>query len=75
MLLRQALRTFEKRCLRPWGRTLTHALGGRRPRGDRVAQLEERVAKLESLVRELTGLAYLRLAEDDAAAEDHRTPA
>jgi hypothetical protein len=42
---------------------------------DEVVLLEQRVAALESLVRELTGLAYLRLADDNAATGDDRTAA
>ncbi|MCE9630146.1 MAG: hypothetical protein K8S94_05415 [Planctomycetia bacterium] len=81
MLIRQTLRTFEKRCLRPVARLLKRAVGGTRPGlrlglgNDRVVLLEQRVAALESLVRELTGLAYLRLADDDAATEADRTAA
>lgn len=77
MLIRQTLRTFEKRCLRPVARLLKHAAGGvRHGHGtDRVSLLEQRVAALESLVRELTGLAYLRLPDDDAATEADRTAA
>ena len=79
MLIRQTLRTFEKRCLRPSARLLKRTAGAaRHGHGhgtDRVSLLEQRVAALESLVRELTGLAYLRLPDDDAATEADRPTA
>ncbi|MEI6504401.1 MAG: hypothetical protein WCO90_00795 [Planctomycetota bacterium] len=77
MLIRQTLRTFEKRCLRPIARLLKRKAGAaRHGHGtDRVSLLEQRVAALESLVRELTGLAYLRLPDDDAATEADRPTA
>ncbi|MFM8415754.1 MAG: hypothetical protein ACKOCX_13660 [Planctomycetota bacterium] len=59
MTIRAWTRAFEKRCLRPLGKLLP-----RRPRGfggGRVDHLERRVAELEGLVRELTGLVYLEL--------------
>ena len=77
MLIRQTLRTFEKRCLRPIARLLKRTAGAaRHGHGTaRVSRLEQRVAALESLVRELTGLAYLRLPDDDAATEADRPTA
>lgn len=72
MTIRRTLRTFEKACLRPLARRLKGLVGGRAfgPGHDRVARLERRVEELESLVRELTGLAYLGLAEEaDEAGE------
>ncbi|MEX0669294.1 MAG: hypothetical protein WD060_02415 [Pirellulales bacterium] len=75
MLIRQTLRTFEKHCLRPMGRLLKRSVRGTQRGNDQVALLEQRVAVLESLVRELTGLAYLRLADDDPATGDDRTAA
>lgn len=75
MLVRSLLRAVEKATIRPVGRTLRRVwnrLGG--GRGGQIARLEQRVEELESLVRELTGLAYLRLA-DEEAADDDRTAA
>lgn len=66
MIIRRWARAVEKRWLRPLGRLLP-----RRRRGtarDRIGHLEARVDELESLVRELTGLAYLHL---DAPPTDH----
>lgn len=75
MTARSLLRTAEKATIRPVGRMLRRAWnrlsGGR---SGRIAGLERRVEELESLVRELTGLAYLRLA-DEEAAENDRTAA
>jgi hypothetical protein len=71
MTIRTILRSVEKVLIRPVGRTgrriLERLRGGR---GDRVSRLERRVDDLESLVRELTGLAYLRLADEEAADGD-----
>lgn len=53
----------EKRWLRPLGRRLRHWPLFNRSQS-RIAKLEQRVDELESLVRELTGLAYLRLDRD-----------
>ena len=75
MLIRQTLRTFEKHCIRPVGRLLKRSVRGMECSNDEVVLLEQRVAALESLVRELTGLAYLRLADDNAATGDDRTAA
>jgi hypothetical protein len=71
MTVRSLLRAVEKAVIRPTGRTLRRAwdrLGG--GGGGRIARLERRVDELESLVRELTGLAYLRLADEEGAADD-----
>lgn len=68
MTIRSRLRTFERVWLRPLGRRLrplTRRLW--RPRS-RVEELERRIAALEELVRELTGLAWLRL-DDEAAGQ------
>ena len=75
MIIRAWARTFEQRCLRPLGRALPWPrLGGRV--GGRIDRLERRVAELESLVRELTGLAYLALdAREPAAGRRPGTPA
>ena len=45
--------------------------------GGRLDELERRVAELESLVRELTGIAYLELdgREPAAGRRDGTTPA
>lgn len=75
MSVRTALRLFERSVIRPAGRAVRR--GWERLRGgahDRVGRLERRVDELESLVRELTGLAYLRLA-DEETADDDRTAA
>jgi hypothetical protein len=63
MSMRSWMRSIEKQWLRPLGRRLRFPRFGRRSR--RLADLETRVEELESLVRELAGLAYLQL--DDGA--------
>jgi len=77
MLIRNSLRTLEKTWLRPAGQALKRACGGAPfGGGRRVERLERRVEELERLVRELTGLAYLRLSDDEAAgSDDDRTAA
>lgn len=72
MGIRNMLRSFEKACLRPLAQRLRRACGGLPVggHGGRVARLERRVDELESLVRELTGLAYLKLADDDDPADE-----
>jgi len=64
MSIKQLIRSMERRYFRPAGRGLRR-LAGRLPfrPGARLARLERRVEELESLVRELTGLHYLRLAD------------
>lgn len=75
MNLRAKLRSFERSVIRPAGRTARRAWERLRGGGhDRIGGLERRVDELESLVRELAGLAYLRLA-DEEAADDDRTAA
>lgn len=59
MTIRSWTRSVEKRFLRPLGRLLLR-LRGRSSNG-RVDHLERRIAELEGLVRELTGLVYLQL--------------
>lgn len=71
MTARSLLRAAEKTTIRPVGRVLRRAWDRiRGGRNGRIARLERRVEELESLVRELTGLAYLRLADEEAAAHD-----
>lgn len=75
MIIRAWARAFEQRCLRPLGRVLPWPRRGGRV-GGRLDQLERRVGELESLVRELTGLAYLALdAREPAAGQRPGTPA
>ena len=54
MLIRQTLRTFEKHCIRSMGRLLKRSVRGMQRSNDEVVLLEQRVAALEPLVRELT---------------------
>jgi hypothetical protein len=77
MLVKNTLRTIEKTWLRPMGHALKRVFGGTPfGGGRRIARLERRVDELEGLVRELTGLAYLRLADDGESREsDDRTAA
>ena len=66
MSIRSWMRSIERQWLRPLGHQLRlPRLGGGQSR--RLAAVEQRVEELESLVRELTGLAYLQL--DDAATD------
>ncbi len=67
MTIRALAKAFEHHCLRPLGRMLRKARP-RRPGGSRIDRLERRVEELESLVRELTGLAYLALDGEQPAA-------
>lgn len=60
MTIRSWLRALERNALRPLGRWLRR-LGGRSRSAGRIEELEHRIDALESLVRELTGLAWLRL--------------
>jgi hypothetical protein len=76
MSFRNRLRSFERAWLRPLGRRLRLPHLGLRP--GRMTALEARVAELESLTRELTGLVYLQLGEDPrpaAAAAEAREAA
>jgi hypothetical protein len=61
--IRSLLRSLEKTWIRPLARRLRLPRFGRQ--GGQLAALEHRVAELESLVRELTGLAYLRLDDQE----------
>jgi hypothetical protein len=71
---RSLLKAFERRFLRPIGRRLRGRIRRTLGDSDRVAHLEARVEELESLVRELTGLAYLRLDEDSHDKTSPRPP-
>jgi hypothetical protein len=76
MFIRQMLRTLEKTLWRPLGRKAKGLW--RRCSGSgrgRVARLERRIEELEAAVRELTGLAYLRLADDEVVSVDDRKAA
>lgn len=76
MLIRHVLRTFEKMLLRPIARQMKRVwrrVSG--PRRSRVGRLERRVEELEAAVRELTGLAYLRLVDDEGSSCDDRMAA
>jgi len=68
MSLRLWLRSLEQRCLRPLGRLARRSAAARPP--SRIERLERRVEELEDLVRELTGLAWLRLDEGREAGPD-----
>lgn len=75
MNIRAPLRALERSAIRPISGAARRAwerLRGGSP--DRVGRLERRVDELESLIRELTGLAYLRLAEEEET-DDDRTAA
>jgi len=75
MNIRALLRSLERSAIRPisgGARRAWDRLRGGAP--DRVGRLERRVDELETLIRELTGLAYLRLAEEERA-DDDRTAA
>jgi hypothetical protein len=71
MPLRRWARSLEKQLLRPVAGLVRRATGSAGFGRTRIARLERRVDELEELVRELTGLALLRL--DDA--EPRRPPA
>jgi len=72
MSIRSWLRACEKRFLRPLGRRVRGTTDGTRQRSDELGRLERRVEALESLVRELAGLAYLRLDTVATTAETTR---
>jgi len=76
MFIRQMLRMLEKKLWRPVGqqaKSLWRRCSGSGP--GRVARLERRIEELEAAVRELTGLAYLRLADDEVVSVDDRKAA
>lgn len=68
MSFRPWLRSLEQRCLRPLGRLARRSVAARPP--SRIERLERRVEELEDLVRELTGLAWLRLDDARQAGPD-----
>jgi hypothetical protein len=72
MLIHSWLRACDRRVVRPLGRFLRGGGSGRGTRTDRVSRLERRVEDLERLVRELAGLAYLKL---DTPASTGAAPA
>ncbi|MDA0253301.1 MAG: hypothetical protein O3C39_00190 [Planctomycetota bacterium] len=67
MSVRRWAKAIERRGLRPLRDLIRRAGWG--GNGGRIARLERRVEELEGLVRELTGLAYLRLDADSSPAE------
>jgi hypothetical protein len=73
--IRSLLKSFERRVIRPFGRPLRRRIRRMLGDGNRVSRLEARIDELETLVRELTGLAYLRLDEDSENPQDAATPA
>ena len=75
MSIRSWLRACEKRFLRPLGRRVRGTTDGTRQRSDELGRLERRVEALESLVRELAGLAYLRLDSDPGPAASQQSSA
>lgn len=60
--------------MRPVGRRLRQGFRRLLGDGDRLEHLEDRIEHLEALVRELTGLAYLRLDEEPKDALPSRPP-
>lgn len=73
--VRSVLKSFERSVLRPTGRRLRQGLRKFLGESDRISQLEARVASLEGLLRELTGLAYLRLDDgQEPASSTPKTP-
>lgn len=69
--MRSALKTFERQCLRPMGRRIRGRLRRWLGESERMDHLERRIEGLEALVRELTGLAYLRLDEQPTDGAGH----
>jgi hypothetical protein len=69
--LRSALKTFERQWLRPAGRKFRGRFRRWLGESARIDHLENRIESLEALVRELTGLAYLKLDDPrtDAGAQ------
>lgn len=72
--LRSALKSIERQWLRPAGRTLRGGLRRWLGETDRINHLESRIESLEALVRELTGLAYLRLDDPRPDEGGHAEP-
>lgn len=67
--IRSFLKSFERRWLRQPGRSIRGQLRRLLGESERIDHLENRIASLESLVREMTGLAYLRLDSQTTDAE------
>ena len=72
--LRSALKSFERQWLRPAGRGIRGRVRRWLGESDRIDHLESRIESLEALVRELTGLAYLRLDDPRMDAGSHAEP-
>ncbi len=72
--IRSLLKSFERCFVRPVGRRLRRGFRRLLGDGDRLGHLEERLENLESLVRELAGLAYLRLDEEPKDTLSSRPP-
>lgn len=72
MPLRRWARAFEKRCLRPFIGILQSGLRRITRGGGRIGRLERRVDELERLLREATGLAYMRLEQAEADTASRR---
>jgi hypothetical protein len=72
--LRSALKSVERQWLRPAGRTIRGGLRRWLGETDRINHLECRIENLEALVRELTGLAYLRLDDPRMDEGSHAEP-
>ncbi len=73
MSVRRWAKAIERRGLRPLRDLIRRAGWG--GSGGRIARLERRVEELEALVRELTGLAYLRLDGESEPAASPQPPA
>lgn len=72
MPLKQLAHSFEKHTLRPVFRRVKKWIRFSGAAHDRIAMLESRIDRLESLFREQAGLHYLRLAETlDPDEPDH----
>lgn len=68
---RSALKSLERQWLRPAGRKVGGTLRRWLGESKRIDHLESRIESLEALVRELTGLAYLRLDDPRMDAPGH----
>jgi hypothetical protein len=72
--LRSALKSFERQWLRAAGRKIRGRLRRWLGESNRIDHLESRIESLEALVRELTGLAYLRLDDSQQDAGGYGEP-